>query len=132
MTDDADAMLAPPCVRLRRAIAAAELQLAELRATLAMLDGETAQHANETRPATEILVDRHITIAQLAGKLRVSEKTARSIGVSAAARTRIGGRVYYDLSAVQRYIASQNYRVLPRSSLSEHDPAPDCVGEGKT
>jgi hypothetical protein len=107
---------------LRRVIATTESTLAELRA---MLD---AIERAETEASTEILADRHLTVAQLAGKLRVSEKTARSIGVAAGAKTQVGGRVYYDLTSVERYVASQNYRVLPCSSLSEADPAPDHIG----
>lgn len=77
--------------------------------------------------ATDILTAQHITVAQLADKLRTSEKTTRGIGNAAGARVQIGGRVLFDLAVVRQHVATANYRKLPCSSLSAGEEMTDDV-----
>lgn len=109
-----------PAATLLAAAAALETQAAELRRQAAALDGDTLAPV-----AADILTSEHVTVAQLAGKLRVSEKTARSIGIEAGARIQIRGRVLYDFAAIRRHVTSANYRVLPCSSLFEDEEIAD-------
>jgi hypothetical protein len=109
-----------PASVLLAAAAALEAQASALRRQAAALDGDAL-----TPVAADILTSEHITVAQLAGRLRTSEKTARAIGVAAGARFQIGGRVLFDLAAVRRHITSANYRVLPCSSLSDDEQIAD-------
>lgn len=103
--------------RLRR-------QAAELLAIADELDGGA-------RPsAPELLTSRHISIQALAGRLRTTEKTARKIANDCGARIKIGGRVYFDLAAIERHIAGAvNYRVLPCSSLFPESEIGDDASE---
>ena len=73
----------------------------------------------------DILTSDHVTVAKLAEKLRVSEKTARGIGNAAGARVQIGGRVLFDLAIVRKHLATVNYRKLPSSAVSDGEQISD-------
>jgi hypothetical protein len=70
--------------------------------------------------AGERLFDRQpVTVGELARRLRCSEKTARRIGVEANARFQVGGRIYFDLAAVERHVDSSVLsRDLPSLAVS--------------